>query len=792
MAQSAGAEIPDSALGRSRPQAEPVVITSKADLAGELRRLLREAEARGGRAMGRAGLAKRIGVSQSSLYAYLNGTTFIPDDALCALLRELEADRELVLRLRRARSRLVEPAPPQVPVLPLDLPSFVARIDLLAELDRLRSQARKASSVAIAVISGAGGIGKTTLAVRWAHRRLNGFPDGCLYLDLRGFHPDSPLDPGEALAALLRRLGMPGTSVPLGLEERRERYLQLLSGKRLLLVLDNAFSAEQVRPLLPPGTSSCFVLVTSRDRLSGLVVGSGACPLQVAPLPDAQAHALLAARLGDARIAAEPDAAATIVAACAGLPLALSAVAGRAQSNPSLALEALAAELGDARTRSRALDQGDAVTAVGTVLSWSLASLTGVQARVFALFGIAPGPDLALPAAASLVGLPLAEAKTVLEELERVSLVQQDSSERYRMHDVVRHYAAETAQRELEPGEREAAVRRVVDFYIHTAHAADGLLDPHRPGVEPDAPVAGVHVHPLNDRSAALAWFDAEHTNLLAAQRAAVSRQWHLAVWHLARDLSVYHTRRGQHHSRLITWQAVLDTPGEYPDVAFTTYTHRALGRALNEVGRHEEAIDHLAYALALSEQHDDVLQRATTHLIIMGVWFSVEDYGRALSHAVRSVELFRELGNEVGQGHALSGSAWSRAHLDDYEAAKADCEAALILYRRHGCGQPEADVLDTLGYIHYNTGDYVRAVEYGERAVGLMRSLDETNEDLAAALDRLGQSHVILDHFEQARVAWQAALDLYQQRGRDADVRRVQRKLDALDQRDSSLATTL
>ena len=747
-----------------------------------MRRVLREAEAREGGAIGRAGLARRIGVSQSSLYAYLNGTTLIPADILSALLRELSADPRLAHGLRRAWDRLVEPVAPPEPVLPLDLPSFVARTEHLAELDRLRNQARRSSTVAIAVISGTGGIGKTALAVRWAHRRLSRFPDGCLYLDLRGFHPDSPLDPGGALAALLRRLGVPGTSVPHGFEERRERYLQLLSGKRMLIVLDNAFSAEQVRPLLPPGTSTCFVLVTSRDRLSGLVVGSGAHPLLLGALPEAEARELLAARLGDARVAAEPDAAARIVAACAGLPLALSAAAGRAQSNPGIALEALSAELGDAQTRSGVLDEGDAVTGVGTVLSWSLAALTGAQARLFALLGIAPGPDIGLPAAASLIGLPLLEAKAVLEELERVSLVHQDSPGRYRMHDVVRHYAAEVAQRDIEPGPREAAVRRVVDFYVQTAYAADRLLDPYRPRAEPSPPEAAVQVLPMGDRSAALAWFDAEHTNLMAAQRAAASRRWHLAVWHLARDLGVFHTRRGHHHSRLTAWQAVVDLAGEFPDPAFEIQTHRALGHALTEVGRREEAVEQLDRALALSEQHADLLQQATTHLMFMGFRFGAEDFRNALHHAVRARELFRQLGNPVGEGHALSGSGWALANLGEYDEAREHCEAAISLFRRHRSPQPESDVLDSLGYISYRTGEYVKAVEYGERAVGLMRSLGETNEFLAAALDRLGQSHVALDHVDQARDVWQAALDLYRRCGRDEGVRRMQRRLATLD----------
>jgi tetratricopeptide (TPR) repeat protein len=763
---------------------EVPVIRSNADLAGELRRILRAAEAREGRTIGRAGLAKRIGVSQSSLYAYLKGTTLIPVDALSALLRQLDADRQLALRLCRARDSLTEPVVPPQPVLPLDLPSFVARTELLTKLDRLRGQGRRASTVPITVISGAGGIGKTTLAVRWAHQRLSRFPDGCLYLDLRGFHPDSPLDPGEALAALLRRLGVPGTGVPLGLEERRERYLQILSGKRMLILLDNAFSAEQVRPLLPPGTSGCFVLVTSRDRLSGLVVGSGAHPVPLRALSDGDAGALLAARLGDARIAAEPEAVAKIVAACAGLPLALSAVAGRAQSNPGITLEALAAELGDAQTRSGVLDEGDALTGVGTVLSWSLAALTSEQARVFALLGIAPDSEIGLPTVASLIGLPLTEAKAVLHELERVSLVYQESSGRYRMHDVVRHYAAETAQKDLEPDAREAAVRRVVDFYIHTAYAADRFLDPHRPRIEPAPPVAGVQVQPVGDREAAMEWFDAEHENLVSVQRAAVVRQWHLAVWHLVRSLSIFQIYTGRRHNNLVMWQAASDAAAHLPDPVFSIQTDRALGHALTGLGQYEEAIGHLDRALALSERHNDPLQQAITHTNLMWVWSSAGDFERSLSYAVRCRDLFQKLGNSVGEAHALSCASWALANLGDYNAGRGYCEAALGLFRRYCSPRAEATALDTLGHIDYHTGKYARAIDNHEQAVCLLRSVGDTSGVLADALDRLGRSHVALDHREQARVAWQAALDTYRLRGLDEGAARVQRKLDDLARR--------
>ncbi|MGH3831063.1 MAG: NB-ARC domain-containing protein [Pseudonocardiaceae bacterium] len=395
----------------------PRPIFSNSDLARELRRLLRDTERRWGRGIARAGLAKRTGVSASSLYAYLNGTTLIPDDTLFHLLRELGVDEQHARRVRRARDDLTEPVAAVPQRLPMDVDSFTGRATHLAELDRLRRKSLKSSAVVVSAVSGIGRIGKTTLAIRWAHLRRSRFPDGCLYLDLRGFHSDKPLQPDEALAALLRRLGVAGPGIPVDPDERMQRYQILLNDKRMLILLDNAFSAEQVRPLLPPGASSCFVLITSRDQLTGLVVAQGANPLIMDTLPESEARALLATRLGRQRLETEPDAAAEPLTYCAELPLALSIASGHAQVNPQLSLAALATELRDEATRLRALDNADPAASLPAVLSWSYNALPTEQKRVFTFLGIATGPDISLAAAANLTNLPTKEANVILQAL---------------------------------------------------------------------------------------------------------------------------------------------------------------------------------------------------------------------------------------------------------------------------------------------------------------------------------------------------------------------------------------
>ncbi|MGH3624082.1 MAG: NB-ARC domain-containing protein [Sciscionella sp.] len=454
---------------------EPNPIFSNADLARELRRLLRDTERRWGRGIARAGLAKRIGVSASSLYAYLNGTTLIPADALFHLLRELGVDEQHAHRVRRARDDLTDP------------------------------------------------------------------------------------------------------------DERMQRYQGLLNGKRMLILLDNAFSAEQVRPVLPPGTSCCFVLITSRDRLTGLVIAQGASPLIVDALPEPEARALLAARLGGQRLETEPDVVAEVLTYCAGLLLALSVVSGRAQVNPELSLATLATELRDEATRLGVLDNADPAASLPAVLSWSYNALSTEQARVFALLGIATGPDISLAAAANLTDLPTNEANVILQALERASLIQQHKPGRYRMHDLIRLYAAQTS-RSLPADTQTAALRRLVDFFLHTAHTGDRLLSPRRVPAKIGPPVTGCFPQPLADAATALQWFDAEHRCLLAAHQVAIAHGWHTAVWQLAWALNTFHWRRGHLHDHVASWRAGLTAAERLGESTTCAQAHRRLGRAYARV----------------------------------------------------------------------------------------------------------------------------------------------------------------------------------------------------------------
>ena len=376
---------------------------------------------------------------------------------------------------------------PRAPVpaqLPLAVPAFAGRRAELARLDALldgRGQGRLASpaTVVISAVSGTAGVGKTALAVHWAHQVTGQFPDGQLYVNLRGFDPGgAAVEPGKVLREFIEAFGVPAAGIPVDLAARAGLYRSLLAGKRLLVLLDNAHSAEQVRPLLP-GSPGCLALVTSRNELTGLVVTEGAHPLSLDLLGPRDARDLLACRLGETRLAAGPGAVAEIIRRCAGLPLALAIAATRAAFQPGFSLAAVAAEL---REASRALDPfggGDPATDVRAVFSWSYRALTPAAARLFRLTGLHPGHSIGIAGAASAAAVPAGQARALLAELTRAHLLTEPAPGRYVFHDLLRAYARELAEGSDSAGDRAAAEGRIIEHYRHTAQRAAALLEPY-------------------------------------------------------------------------------------------------------------------------------------------------------------------------------------------------------------------------------------------------------------------------------------------------------------------------
>ncbi|MFY1620332.1 ATP-binding protein [Micromonospora sp. WMMD736] len=738
------------------------------DLAGLLRALRRRhARQRGDGELTYRELAARTGWSHTAIAEYLTGKTLPPTDRLDALVRLLGATPAEQGALATARDRIEESrrraprtAGRLVPrQLPADVASLAGRDDEVAVLDKLVAAP---TSVVVAAISGTAGVGKTALAVHWAHRVADRFDDGQLYVNLRGFDPrGQAVSPAKALHGFLDALGVPATRVPADLDAQAALYRSALAGKRILVVLDNARDAEQVRPLLP-GTPTTMVLVTSRSQLTSLVSLDGAHPLPLGLLSrDAAAH-LLTNRLGVERVAAEPEAAEAIITACARLPLALSIAAARAQQS-GFPLATLAAELGTAGQRFGVLDAGDAVGEVRAVFSWSYDALSVPAAGLFRLVGLHPGPDITVAAAASLSGRPVDDTRRLLTELTRASLLAEYRPGRFTAHDLLRAYAAELSDGTDPVSDRRAATIRLLDHYTHTTHAADALLRPHSDPVDHlMAPAAaGVRPERPTSHAEALQWLTAEHPVLLAAQRLAASSGLDAHTWRLGRALDTFLDRQGHWHDRVEACQAALRAAERLGDPLAQAVAHRFLAGAHTVVNRYADAHRHLECALDLYVVSGDTEGEARTHQNLASLWDRQGEPRLALEHSTRTLVLARAAGHRRAQADALNAVGWCHAQLGDHLAALAYCEQALDLLQQLDDRAGEAATWDSLGYAHHHLGQYDRAVECYERTLDLTRDLGDLWGE-ADTLSRLGDTRLALGDPAAARADWQRALDIF------------------------------
>ena len=650
------------------------------------------------------------------------------------------------------------PAPPQPAVpaqLPAAVPAFTGRRAELGVLDEVLTGQYEQSP--IVVVSGTAGVGKTALAVHWAHRVSGEFPDGQLYVNLRGYDPGQPVEPGEALAGFLRALRVPAAEIPLTVDERAAAYRTLLAGRRLLVVLDNASAADQVRPLLP-GAAGCRVLVTSRDTLGSLVANEGAHPLVLGLLTSVEAHQLLSRRLGADRVAAELGAVQQIIGRCARLPLALAVVAAGAATHPDFPLASVADELGDAAGALDALDGGDPASDVRAVFSWSYQALSPAAARLFRLLGLHPGPDFAAPAAASQAGLPLARVRRSLTELTRAHLLSELSPGRYAFHDLLRAYAAEQAMRLETQQERHAAAQRVLDHYVHTAYAAASVLYPYRDPLDLTPAQPGVVPQAMGDSGQALGWFTTERAVLVAAVELAAGTGYDAHAWQLSRSMVNFLDGRGHWHDSAACQHAALAAATRLGNRHAEADAHRLLARVYTETGRLADARSHLEHALDLYEQLADATGQAHSHHYLAALWERQGRHTEALPHTQRALELYEAAGHRAGQAAALNAAGWCHAQLGDYQQALAYCGQALAVQEQIGDSFGEADTLDTIGYAHHHLGDHSQALRCYERALALHRKSGEYRRQ-AETLTHLGDTHRAASNTDAARRVWQRAL---------------------------------
>lgn len=643
--------------------------------------------------------------------------------------------------------------------LPAALRHFVGRTDEQKALTSLLDQVAEADgTVVISAIDGMAGIGKTALAVHWAQHIAERFPDGQLYVNLRGFDPSgAPVAPAEAIRGFLDALGVPPARIPAALDTQAGLYRSLLADQRVLVLLDNARDVTQVRPLLP-GSPGCLVIITSRSQLPGLVVSEGAWPLTLGVLADDEARELLARRLGTERIAAEPAAAEALIRLCARLPLALSIAAARALSRPGFSLATLAAEVSDARSRLDALAAGDAAADVRAVFSWSYQSLDPAAARMFRLLGAHPGPDISLQAAASLAGIPPDEARDATRELARAGLITEHVPGRFAFHDLLRAYAAEKSLGR--GGERGQARHRMLDHYLHTAYAAALLLNPptrHPISLDPARPGAGPEAIGSGER--ALAWFEAEFRVLLAVIQVADDGPGRHA-WQLPWTLALFSDRGGHWHDWSAAQQVALAAAERLGDTAGQAHAHLDLGYVGTRLGRHQAADSHLARSLSLFRQLGDRLNQAHLHTAFCIARERQGQHGESLSHARQALDLYRAAGHKAGQATGLNAVGYSCALLGEHESALAYCQEALSLHQELGNRHGEAAVWDSLGYSHSSLGHSRIAVSCYQRALALFRELGD-RYDQADVLLHLGDAQQAGGAPHAARAAWRSALGI-------------------------------
>ncbi|HWS31271.1 MAG TPA: tetratricopeptide repeat protein [Actinoplanes sp.] len=647
------------------------------------------------------------------------------------------------------------PARPN-PVIPAELPPATAclagRAAALQSLDRLLLGAGEGRPAPIVAISGGPGTGKTTLAVHWAHSARGHFPDGQLFVNLRGFHPSGPVvSADQVMRMFLESLGVAPGQIPQSPDGQGNLYRSLLAARRVLVVLDNARDAEHVRPLLP-GSGGSAAVVTSRNRLTGLVAVDGGTAVGLSALTPEGAAELVSRRLGADRIAAEPEAAAEIGRLCGYLPLALAIVAARAVVQAELPLAAFVTHLRAERDRLDALGGDEATIDVRAIFSWSYGVLSPAAARLFRLLGTHIVTDIGPGAAAALAGCPVDGVRAPLAELVRGSLLDETPDGRYTMHDLLRVYALETAAAEDPAAEREAATGRMLNHYVSRAVGASrGSVNP-RLGSPPVAPAG------FRDRDEAAAWFAAERQNLLTAQVTADTAGLDEQAWWLGWALSGYLQRSGHWQDGAETSRIALFAARRLGDVQREIYADRNLGVAYARLGDFDKATPCYQRALTLYERCGDLAEAATTHLNLGWVADRRHDVAVALDHARQALALSRAVGDVRVEADALNTVGWYLIRLGEHRAALEPCREALALHLSidHRAGQ--ADTWDTIGYAHHHLGDHQQAVAAYREALPLYVAVsDRYHESLV--LNHMGDSHRAAGDVAAAGDRWQEAL---------------------------------
>jgi tetratricopeptide (TPR) repeat protein/transcriptional regulator with XRE-family HTH domain len=666
--------------------------------------------------------------------------------------------------------------------LPADIADFTGRGEQVTRLRRmLAGQARGEGSgaVTIALLAGAGGLGKTTLAMHVAHSLLAEFPDGQLYAHLLGTS-QRPAEPAEVLARFLRELGMNSARIPAGEDERAAQYRSRLAGRRMLIVLDDARDAAQVRSLVP-GFASSAVLVTSRNRMPDL---AGRRLIDLDVLEQDEARALFAAVVGQGRAEAEPEAAGEVLAACAGLPLAIRIAGARLAARSGWTVRTMAGRLSDERRRLDELKTGD--LAVRTCFEMSFSSLPGRNqpdgidpAHAFRLLGVWAGPSIGLPAAVALLGQPEEAVADALEVLVDAQLLQSPAPDRYQFHDLLRAYAADRVLVDESFEVRDQAVRRILTWYLHTVDAIAQLIAPHRYRTPLVAP--GPVCPPLAFQAPeqALDWCETERANLLAATRQAAASGLHGLAWQLPIAAMNFYNRRthvgdwvATHHVALASVRLLGDRLGEAAVL-------NSLGMALRHQGQ-DEGVALLERALAIRREIGDLPGEAQIACNMAEYFVRMKRIDEALDLLKQALEIHRLMGHQYGEGVALNNFGEAYLALGRVDEAIDRLKRAREIFAEIGDLRGEGYALNNLGEAYLASGLVSQAGGCLRRALELRQGLGDRFQE-AQTLRVLGQAALAGGEPDEASRLLTRSQTIFEEFSDDAQVAAIRAQLAAL-----------
>jgi len=643
--------------------------------------------------------------------------------------------------------------------LPPDIRHFVDRDSEIDQLDSLMEEHLNTSALTVAVITGTAGLGKTSLAVHWAHRFRTRFPDGGLFVDLRGYAADAPVAPRRALDTFLRALDVPATKIPVDdIDALTGLYRSVLAQRRVLVVLDNAAQASQVRPLLP-GTSTCLVIVTSRSKLSGLYARHGCSRIALSELPPSQAHVLFQRTVGIARTEAEPGAAAELARRCAYLPLALRIASERLSARPHSSFQDLVEELAGEHDRLDALAiDNDETTEVRTVLSWSYHALRPSTARVFRLLSLHAGHEIGSPAAAALTRLTAGEARRELDLLTSMHLLDEVGRERYRFHDLLRVYAAERAEATETADDRTSAVRRALEWYLHSAGAAQRTLYPQRHHLELPTPDSDLRPLSFASRDDALAWYDLECDNLVAAVHQAADMGFHAIAWRLPIALGSFLALRFHWADKIDVEQVGISSARIDQDHEGEFWLLGSLGETYSDLRRFEEAAPCFTESLTVARNIGNRWGEASTLHGLGLANLGLDRLREAKEYFNLASSVFRAIDDRRGEAVALEylGDTLRREHR--FDEAVDHLNRALTIHRSTGDRPREAWASRVLGLVHLGREQMENAVTALGRALAIYRELGDHNY-VAQTLTDIGEAHRQAGEPDSARGAWQEAV---------------------------------